>query len=159
MTLSSNPTKTEVNAIKTYIMNSFRYCKRISEGIESMEQFDAFVNLCQTHVDNCNFWCNKIKPTIGILQPNKKNLYENLYGVCSYTVDRLKDIINIYKESFEKAKEEAEMQMQLELSARINNEIALEYKDNEYKKLKESRSPIGFKINNNDNDTTKNNGQ
>ena len=29
MTLSSNPTKTEVNAIKTYIMNSFRYCKRV----------------------------------------------------------------------------------------------------------------------------------
>ena len=156
MTLSSNPTKAEVNAIKTYIMNSFRYCKRISEGIESMEQFDVFVNLCQAHVDNCNFWCNKLKPTIGILQPNKKNLYRNLYGVCSYTVDRLKDIINIYKESFEKAKEEAEMQMQLELSARINNEIALEYKDNEYKKLKESHNPIGFKINNNNNDTTEN---
>lgn len=36
MKLSLNPTKTEVNAIKTYIMNSFRYCKRISEGIESI---------------------------------------------------------------------------------------------------------------------------
>lgn len=159
MTLSSNPTKTEVNAIKTYIMNSFRYCKRVSEGIESMEQFEVFVNLCQSHVDNCNFWSNKLKPTIGILQPNKKNLYENLHVVCSYTVDRLKDIINTYNDSFEKAKEEAEMQMQLELSARINNEIALEYKDNEYKKLKESRCPIGFKINNNNNDTTENNGQ
>lgn len=159
MTLSSNPTKTEVNTIKTYIMNSFRYCKRVSEGIESMEQFDVFVNLCQAHVDNCNFWCNKLKPTIGILQPTKKKLYENLYVACDYTVDRLKDIINIYKESFEKAKEEAEMQMQLELSARINNEIAIECKDNEYKKLKESRRPIGFKINNNNNDTTENIGQ
>ena len=159
MTLSSNPTKAEVNAIKTYIMNSFRYCKRISEGIESVEQFDIFVNLCQSHVDNCNFWCNKLKPTIGILQPNKKSLYENLYIVCSYTVDKLGDIINTYKKSFEKAKEEAEMQMQLELSARINNEIALEYRDKEHKKIKESRRPIGFKINNNNNDTTENIGQ
>ena len=159
MTLSSNPTKTEVNTIKTYIMNSFRYCKRVSEGIESMEQFEVFVNLCQSHVDNCNFWCNNLKPTIGILQPNKKSLYENLHVVCSYTVDKLKDIINTYKESFEKAKEEAEMQMQLELSARINNEIALEYRDNEYKKLKESRRPIGFKINYDNNDTTENSGE
>ena len=156
MILSTNPSKTEVNAIKTYIMNSFRYCKRISEGIESMEQFDVFVNLCQVHVDNCNFWCNKIKPTLGILQPNKKNLYENLYNVCGYTVDRLKDIIKTYKDSFANAKEDAEMQMQLELTARINNEIALEYRDNEYKKLRESRGTIGFKINYDNNDTTEN---
>lgn len=124
-----------------------------------LEQFNVFINLCQAHVDNCNFWCNKLKPTIGILQPNKKNLYENLRGVYSYTVDKLNNIINMYNESFEKAKEEAEMQMQLELSARINNEIALEYRDNEYKNIKETRRQIGFKINNNNNDTTETNGQ
>lgn len=159
MELSTNPTKSEVNCIKTYIMNSFRYCKRLSEGIETTEQFEAFINICQIHVNNCNFWCNKIKPKIGIIQRYKKQMYDNLHSVCSYTVEELSNIINMYNESFAKAKEDAEMQMQLELSARINNEITLEYRDRELQKLKETRRPIGFQINNDNNDTTENNGE
>lgn len=155
MELSSKPTQTEVNIIKTYIMNSFRFCKRMSVGIETPDQFEVFTKLCQTHVRNCNYWCNKLKPRIIFIERSKARLYDNLYNTCDYTVDSLSDIINMYNESFEKAKETAEMQLQLEMSARINNEVTTEYRDQELQKLKETRKPIGFKINYNDNDNSR----
>lgn len=159
MKLSKNPSQAEVNNIKSYIMNSFRYCKRLSEGIETTEQFEAFTNICQIHVNNCNFWCNKLKPRLGFIHRDKKRLYNSLYNTCDYTVDSLSNIISIYNESFEKAKETAEMQLQLEMGARINSEVAIEYRDKELQKLKEARKPIGFKINYDNNDTTENCGK
>jgi hypothetical protein len=128
----------------------------MSEDIETPRQFEIFTKLCQIHVRNCNYWCNKIKPKIGFIQRGKKRLYDNLYNACDYTIDSLSDIINMYNESFEKAKETAEMQLQLEMSARINNEVATEYREQELQKLREARRPIGFQINYDDNDTTKN---
>ena len=159
MKLSTNLTKSEVNSVKTYIMNSFRYCKRISDNIDTMEQFETFIKLCQIHINNCNYLCNKTKPKIGIIQRHKKQIYDNLHNLCNYTVEELNDIINIYNESFAKTREDAEMRMQLELSARINNEITLEYRERELKKIKETRIPIGFKINYDNNDNTKNSGE
>ena len=52
--------------IKGEIMNAYRYCEKVyNGGLDSYEQFQSFINLCQNFVDICNFslyweYCNQI---------------------------------------------------------------------------------------------------
>ena len=141
--------KKELNDMKSYIMNSFHYIKKVyNGGIESFSQFNTFSELCQNHVNNCNILCKSIKPTVMYIQFNKTNRYKELRELCAYTVDEIKDMILEWQESYQKHLKELEVINQIETRARIEHKIAIELKESELERFKNERNPIGFnKIN------------
>ena len=139
--------KRTVSSYKTEIMQGFRFCQKVYEGgIETPEQFDVFTNLCENHVNNCNAICKKIKPILGILQYKKYIEYKDFRYTCAYTVGTLNQILNSIQAEYDKAKEIAELQEQLEIKSRIEFELALEFKELEQARQIEKRKSkkIGF---------------
>ena len=138
-----------VNSYKTEIMQGFRFCQRVYEGgIETPEQFDVFTNLCENHVNNCNAICKKIKPKLGIIQYKKYMQYKDFRYTCAYTVNYLNNILSSIQAEYDKAKEIAELQEQLEIKSRIEFELAMEFKEIEQQRQIERRKtkPIGFNV-------------
>lgn len=141
--------RTELNRVKTYIMNSFRYCKRVYDGgIETKSQFISFTQLCQNHLNNCNFWCQKFEPKIKFIPSYKKLLYDNLLTTCAYTVETINEMLQEWQLILDKQNEQAELASQIEMRARIEHELAIEYKDIMTNKIKNDSKQIGFNINN-----------
>lgn len=136
--------------LKGVVMESYRYCEKVyNGGIDSYEQFQTFINLCQNFVNICNFYSKNIKPTLGLLQTNKWAAYKDFQYVCTFAVDKLNDMIRSWQASYDKSLEECEMIKQMETRARIDHEIAIEYREKELEKQKNQLKtrPIGYNIN------------
>lgn len=138
-----------INDSLTKIMNSYDYCLTVYEtGFDTVEQFYSFKQMCQNHVDMCNFYYRKCKPTFWKFQYRKYKLSENVKNACLYTISELSSIINDYMDSYDKAVEEAKIKIKTEEHCRLEHEIAMEYKDLQYehdKELKKKSPKIGFK--------------
>lgn len=136
--------------LKGVVMESYRYCEHVyNGGIESYEQFQSFTNLCQNFVDNCNFMCKKLKPALSILQPRKYKVYKDFNYVCGFAVNKLNGMLKEWQAGYDKSLEDAEMMKQMEARARIDHEIAIEYREKELTKEKTrlKQRPIGYNIN------------
>jgi hypothetical protein len=139
------------NQIKTNVVASYKYCKKVyTGGIETPAQFDTFVNLCQNHLDKCNYYCNVVKPTFGILQYKRYKDYKSIRNICADTVNDISDILVNMQAQFDKQQEEAEAYAQLESRLRFEAAIAYNIKEQESKnQLNKTLSrTIGFKQNN-----------
>ena len=136
--------------IKGEIMNAYRYCEKVyNGGLDSYEQFQSFINLCQNFVDICNFNSENIKPVLGILQPNKWAAYKDVQYTCKFVVDKLNDMINSWQASYDKSLEDCEMIKQMETRARIEHQVAIEYREKELENQRNrlKARPIGYNIN------------
>ena len=139
-----------VNEIKSYIMASYRFCKKVFDGgFETPEQFDTFTKLCENHLKNCNHFCRHYKPMFGILQPKQHRIYKDILFTCSYTVEEINDMFGSYKMIQEKQAEKDNFMEQIELRARIEHELAIEYRELEIQKQKElsQKRQIGYNLN------------
>lgn len=143
-------TKLHALYLKGEIMKAYRYCERIYDGgLDSYEQFQAFTNLCQNFVDICNFNCRNIKPTFGILQHRKWQVYKDLEYACAFVVGKLNELLRDWQATYEKTLEDCEIIKQMETRARIDHQIAIEYRESEIAKEKQRLKgrPIGYNIN------------
>lgn len=138
--------KYNVNQIKTNVVAGYNFCKKVyNGGIESPEQFDAFVNLCQNYLDICNNYCSIVKPTFGILQYNRYKDYHSVRNMCVDTVNEINDILTGLQTQFDKQQEEAEAYAQLETRLRIEATVAFDIKENErQRQMKLAKKPMGF---------------
>lgn len=140
------------NQIKTNVVAGYNYCKKVyNGGIESPEQFDAFVNLCQNYLDICNTYCTHIKPTFGILQYKQYKDYHSVRNICIDTIDEINGILTGLQILFDKQREETEAFTQLESRMRFEAAVAYDIKESERKQTFENarKRPIGFIINKN----------
>lgn len=142
--------RNELNLIKNKTMAAYRYCQRVyNNGIESPAQFNIFKKLCQNHIDYCNFWCNKLKPTLGYIQYNQMKMYKEYYALCELTVLGLASIISEFQAILNKENEEADAIRMIETRARIEHSIAMDMRDKDHDKHLEvfHKRPIGYNIN------------
>lgn len=136
--------------LKGEIMNAYRYCEKVyNGGIETYEQFQSFINLCQNFVNVCNFNSKNIKPALGLLQLNKWAAYKDFQYACTFAVDKLNDMIRSWQASYDKSLEECEMIKQMETRARIEHQVAIEHREKELENQKNrlKSRPIGYNIN------------
>ena len=139
-----------VNQIKTNVVAGYKYCKKVyNGGIESPEQFDTFVNLCQNYLDICNNYCTIVKPTFGILQYKRYKDYKSIRNICVDTVDEINGILTGLQTQFDKQREETETFTQLEARMRFEAAVAYDIKEQEKQRIKEEsqKQQIGFIIN------------
>ena len=151
-----------VNQIKTNVVAGYKYCKKVyNGGIESPEQFDVFVNLCQNYLDICNNYCATVKPTFGILQYKQYKDYKSIRNICVDTVNEINNILTGLQAQFDKQQEEAEAYAQLEARMRFEAAVTYDIKEQERQRIKEEsqKRKIGFIINKNENDTDGNTGE
>ena len=138
-----------LNNYKTEIMNAYRYIKRVHEaGIESKEQFDTFINLCENHVANCNIICKKLKPVFGFIQRTKYKIYKDFRSTCEFTVSDINNMISTTQAVYDKLAEIEELRETMTIKAQIDYELATEYKEVEIQRqadIREKRK-IGFEI-------------
>lgn len=137
-----------VNQLKDKVMMSGRYLEQVFEtGFETYEQFQSFCNMCENHVDMCNFYCKKLKPRIPFLQRKQFKLYDNFKTGCAWSVDIINELLRSYQSTYDAAIEEAKVKAQLEERIRLEHEIAIEYQNVIYENNKaEDRKPYcGFK--------------
>lgn len=136
----------EINDLKTYIMRSYRYCVKVYETIEDESHFETWFNLCNAHVNSCNFLLKKTKPLITFINTKYVKAYKEFKSICEYTVGAIQATIDEYLIEKNKANEELEMYRQLEAKARMEYELAMEYKEAELQNQKEiqQQNPIGF---------------
>lgn len=142
--------RSEFNKIKNYVLTGYRHCKNVfTTGFETEEAFQVYKNLCQNHVDFCNFWCNKLQPKFGWLQYKRKKEYESLYKMCELTVVDLSGTIQGFQAMLDKQSEEEEAIAAIETRLRVEHAIAVELRDADHtKRLELSRvHPIGYSIN------------
>lgn len=145
--------KYNANQIKTNVVAGYNFCKKVyNGGIESPEQFDAFVNLCQNYLDICNKYCTIVKPTFGILQYKRYKDYKSIRNICVDTVDEINGILTGLQTLFDKQREETEAFTQLEARMRFEAAVAYDIKEGEKQMLREEsqKRQIGFIINKND---------
>lgn len=141
------------NQIKTDVVAGYRYCKKVyNGGIESPEQFDVFVNLCQNYLDTCNNYCDIVRPTFGVLQYKRYKDYHSIRNICVDTVNEINNILTGLQTQFDKQREEAEAYAQLEARLRFEAAVAFDIKEQEKQRIKEEsqKRQIGFIINKND---------
>ena len=147
MKILENYRKT-INDLKTKVITSGRYLEKVYEnGLETPEQFQAFVNMCETHVNTCNFFCKKYKPFLWFIPTEKTKIYRNFKAGCAYSVEIINALINTWQSAYDTAVEEAKIRSQLEDRARLEHEIAIEYAEAQYEKNHkiDNKSVIGFK--------------
>lgn len=155
MDISKKLTKHDVNTLKIYIMSSYRYCKKVYNSIKSHEHFQTWLQLCYAHLNNCNYWIDKLKPVITFIPSQKCKLYKDIRYTCEFTINSLQDFITEYNTAYEKQLEDMEIAKQIETRARIEHELAIEYREAELEKQKEliKTRHIGYNINkDNEND-------
>lgn len=142
--------------IKTKLVAGYNYCKKIYRGgINTPEQFEVFINLCEAHINNCNYYCAQLKPMFGIFQFKRYTDYCALHNICGDTVAELNEIINGLNIFIQKQKEENEAYAQLETRLKFEAAVAYDIKEAERKQTLKNvcKRPIGFIINtNNTND-------
>ena len=142
-----------VNQIKTNVVAGYKYCKKVyNGGIESPEQFNTFVNLCQNYLDTCNNYCSIVRPMLGILQYKRYKDYRSIRNICIDTVNEINNILTDLQAQFDKQQEEAEAYTQLEARLRFEAAVAYDIKEQEKQRIKEEsqKRQIGFIINKND---------
>lgn len=148
--------KYNVNQIKTDVVAGYNFCKNVyNGGIESPEQFDAFVNLCQNYLDICNNYCTIVKPAFGILQYKRYKDYKSIRNICIDAVDEINGILTGLQTLFDKQREEAEAFTQLEARMRFEAAVAYDIKEGEKQMLREEsqKRQIGFIINKTEDNT------
>lgn len=141
------------NQIKTNVVAGYKYCKKVyNGGIESPEQFDVFVNLCQNYLDTCNNYCDIVRPTFGILQYKRYKDYHSVRNICVDTVNEINNILTGLHTQFDKQQEEAETYAQLEARLRFEAAVAFDIKEQEKQRIMEEsqKRQIGFIINKNE---------
>lgn len=144
-----------VNDIKTNIVAGYNYCMKVyNGGIKTPEQFETFINLCEAHINNCNFYCMKLKPCLGIFNFKRYRDYMSVRNVCADTVDTINDVVNGLNVFMQKQKEENEAYAQLEKRLRFEAAVAYSIKENECKQTLEDthKHSVGFIINKNNDD-------
>lgn len=138
----------KLNSLKDYVMMSLRFCEQVYEGgFDSYEQFQAFINMCENHVDMCNTWLKRIKPLIPIGPQHK--MYKELLEACAYSVDCLNGWCKSLQKQYDKSIEETEAFKQIEMRCRLEHKIAMEYSEKAHEKAKADdakKKPIGFVI-------------
>jgi hypothetical protein len=138
------------NNYKSSLMESYRYCIDVyNEGFDTVDQFYSFKQLCQLHVDRCNFYYKKLKPKFGKLQWRQYKLLKDIETAAKYTVNELSSLINGWADNYEKAVEEAKLMAKAEEQLRLEHKIAMEFRAVQKKKDKKelkSTKPIGFKV-------------
>lgn len=145
--------KNNIGDLKTYIMASYRFCKKVYDAGFDDTHFASFINLCMNHINNCNYICNKYKPMLGIIQYKQYKQHRDIYDVCKYTVDELNDIIGRYKMIMSEQEEQNKFVDQIALKARTEYELSNEFAELEIEKHKSQSltRPIGFKLNKDNN--------
>jgi hypothetical protein len=139
-----------LNDLKTKVVASGRYLEQVyNTGFDTYEQFQSFINMCENHVDMCNTYCNKYKPTLWFIPTQKTKIYANFRNGCSWSVDIINTLVKSWQTSYEVAMEDAKIKSQIEERARIEHEIAIEYAENQYEKNRkaDAKPVIGFKSN------------
>ena len=146
MIISKTITKSEMNLLKNYIMSSYHYCKRVYDSIETHEHFQSWLQLCYAHLNNCNYWIDKLKPNITFIPSKQKNIWKNFRYTCEFTIDSLQTLISEYNTTYEKQLEDMELAKQIEMRARIEHELALEFReiDIEFNKNLITKRQIGY---------------
>jgi hypothetical protein len=148
--------KYNVNQIKTNVVAGYKYCKKVyNGGIESPEQFDAFVNLCQNYLDSCNHYCGIVRPTFGILQYKRYKDFKSVRNICADAVNEINNILTGLQAQFDKQQEEAEAYAQLESRMRFEAAVAYDIKEQEKQHIREEsqKRQVGFIINKNEDNT------
>lgn len=137
-----------MNDLKSKIMNNGRYIEQVYEGgIDNIDQFNAFINMCENHVNMCNVYCKSYKPLLWFLNTERTRAYSNFRCACEHSVNVINSMIDSWRNSYDKMIEDAKMHAQLEDRIRIEHELAIEYSNAQYELNRKSDNAvkIGFK--------------
>jgi hypothetical protein len=137
-----------MNDLKSKVMNNGRYLEKVYEGgIDSMDQFQSFVNMCKNHVNMCNAYCKSYKPLFWFLNTERTRIYRNFRKGCEWSVDIINAMIDTWRDGYEKMMNDAKQQAQLEDRIRIEHELAIEYANAQYElnRKTDNAVKIGFK--------------
>jgi hypothetical protein len=140
--------KVQINALKDKVMTSGRYLEKVFEtGFETYEQFQSFCNMCENHVNMCNAYCKKIRPSVPFIQRKQYKEYDNFRTGCAWSVEIINDMVASWQSNYDKLMEEAKIKSQLEERIRLEHEIAIEYQKAVYEdNKKQDKMPYcGFK--------------
>lgn len=139
----------ELNELKSKVINSWRYLNKVFDGgIETYDQFQTFVNMCENYLGLCNGWCKQVKPRLGWIQYKQMCLYKDLYETCEFVVYSINNIISSWQTAYDDALEESKQKDLYEEKLRFEHQLAMEFRDIQYEHDKEcsQKAPIGFKI-------------
>ena len=137
-----------MNDLKSKVMNNGRYLEKVYEGgIDSMDQFQSFVNMCKNHVNMCNVYCKSYKPLFWFLNTERTRIYRNFRKGCEWSLDIINDMVDTWRDGYEKMMNDAKQQAQLEDRIRIEHELAIEYANAQYElnRKTDNAVKIGFK--------------
>lgn len=138
---------TLINRLVTETITRFNTIKKVFESIETPEHYDAFRNMCETHLVFCNTWIDRTKPKVQFIQRKQTKLYNRLYNAAKYTIDEINGMIGQYDAMIERQAEEMRILGQIETRCRLEHQIAIEYQEkqlNKAKKEDKKKKPIGF---------------
>ena len=139
--------RSAVNNLKTELLSRMNYIIKIHESIEEDQQYDAFITMCDNHMQYCQFWADKLKPKwYQLLSKVKKDQYKDYFELAQYTLDRLSAKVNAYKEAVQEAMEQQEYYDTVRRKLETEFIITKELQDHQYEsiRIEEHKNKIGF---------------
>lgn len=139
--------RVNINNIKTNIINRYNKIISVYESIENEYQYDSFIAMCDTHLEFCKFWQDKLKPKwYNIFNKRKKDIYDEYFECAQYTLNNIQNYINSYNDALKKVVEEEEYVDSIRKRITIESKITQELQDIQYNNIRkeEHKNKIGF---------------
>lgn len=134
-----------INNLKTQLKIRTDYIVKAYESIKEEDHYDAFINMCDTHIQFCNFWAARLKRQIfGLRLFKNYRLYNDYMKYAQHTISIIQEKINEYASAFTKCLEDQKFiddtKKKIETEFLISSEIQdVKYKEirkNEHKTIK-----------------------
>ena len=138
--------RTILNNIKTITVRNANKIISVYESINADEQYAAFLNMSQNHLDYWNFWLKKFKPLFWKLQNKKYKLYKDYYLTAQFGLDRINSLIDAYYTNLNEIEEQEEFFNNLKTKLTAEYMINEELQEEHYNKIKEqdNKKIVGF---------------
>ena len=135
-----------VNALKTDLLERMNYILKVYESIEEESQYDAFIAMCDRHLQHCQFWLDNLKPKWYNVLSGSRKLYKHYYDFAQHTLNVLQAKISEYHAAVKEAMEEQDYYDAIRKKIEIEFYITKELQDNQYNEIRkeEHRNKIGF---------------
>lgn len=137
-----------LNDLKNRLSERLAKIVSVYESIEDECQYDAFNEMCGTHLEFCQHWANKLKPRFRWLQPKKRAIWEEYMYYAQHTISTLQGLIDAYQSAIQEAMEHAELEKSIRQKMEIEFAISQELQDAQYEHLrkKDHKPIIGFQV-------------
>ena len=146
-------TRIHSNEAKTYLSSAHKKIKNVFEGIETPEHYNAFYNMCNSVLNYCKTWDDRLRPfgynrwfsfCIKPFTKKKIDIYESYVSFALDTVSKLNEMIDNYISAETAANEYAKKYAEAEERIRMERDIVDMLNKEKDEELKKETKKIGF---------------